>query len=445
LTQVSAITISGNNQTLITTGSTAPYSRIRDLTLRKLYLRDIILDRFVNVSTLIIKECSYRRGAQFLQASGSYELSLTMENNYPLDFILPNGTSTFTLSSVRYNSITLLEPRLNSSVLKALGNAQRPRSVTVRVGEYYRSDFVEYKNRAPTVWYLTIRNLRNLDVLPSKLFSEFDAIQTIVLEGTYVLNKADICPFFGTPIQGQRIEPTVTLDITQANKDSSNACARTYIMAINEKSQSTVKCPGTDTNDDCERWAAETEACDLVSFEKGCSDTVPTRVNVTRFYFEGSYVQRFLNAKGWLSSRGNSTNSKDDEKLDYRPIIGALVGLLAAITILTITIFCIRRFRRREANSYIPSAPVAEKEMPPSSYYMTHVSVATSKTSKSSSRALEKSFFPMQPTDEIAPPLYTPPSEAVASIAAYKVTSAPAGRRDSVSTHATHVYETLDP
>jgi hypothetical protein len=82
----------------------------------------------------------------------------------------------------------------------------------------------------------------------------------------------------------------------------------------------------------------------------------------------------------------------------------------------------------------------------PSGDDSTHLSIATSKTSKSSRYELQKSFFPpMQPHDEIAPPLYSAPSESVGSISAYKSPSAPPAPRDSVSTHATHIYETLDP
>ena len=367
-----------------------------------------------------------------------------MKNNIPLDAVLPDGNSAFINSTVRYKSITLIEPSLNSSCLKAISRAQRPTRVTVELGAYQTSDFEYYQGNAPIVWYLTVRNLRTLDVIPSKFFAQLDGLQSAVLAGPFQLRKANLCPFVGIPIQGDRSIPTVTLETSSANLDDSNPCARTYINAINALSQSSVECPEGNSKEACERWASETNGCGLVSYESSqCAGTVPSRGPTQRFYFNGSYVQQYLNAKSWRGTTTSSPGSKDDEKLDYRPIIGALVGLLVAITVLTVTIFCIRRFRRNEKAKNVPSVP-GEKQMPPSAYDMTHVSIATSKTSKSSARALEKSFFPVQPTDEIVPPLYTAPSEAVASVSPYHVASAPPGRRDSVATHATHVYETLD-
>jgi hypothetical protein len=88
------------------------------------------------------------------------------------------------------------------------------------------------------------------------------------------------------------------------------------------------------------------------------------------------------------------------------------------------------------------SAPAIEYK----TYDLTNVSIATSKSSKSSRYALERTFFPMQPNNEIAPPLYTSPSESARSVSAYNSPSAPPAPRDSISTHATtHVYETVDP
>ena len=412
--------------------------------MKSLSLSSKILDLFVNVSSLTIEQCSYGRGAQFLQSSNPVEIALTMRNNIPLDAVLPDGNLAFNNPVVRYKSITLIEPSLNSSGLRAIARAQRPLSVTVDFGDYYKSDFEDYQNHRPPVWFLTIRNLRTLDAIPSKFFAQADGLQRAVLVGTLRLRKADLCAFVGIPLQGDPSLPTVRLETSQVNLDDSDPCARTYINAINVRSQSTVECPGGNSKDDCERWASETNGCRLVSYESSqCSGTVPPGGPNHRFYFNGSYVQQYLDAKSWRGTTTSSPDSKGEEKLDYRPIIGALVGLLVAITVLTVTIFCIRRYRRNEKAKYIPSAP-GEKVMPPSSHDMTHVSIATSKTSKSSSRALEKSFYPVLPTDEIVPPLYTAPSEAVASVSPYRLASAPPGRRDSVSTHATHVYETLD-
>jgi len=412
---------------------------VNQLLLKSLYLYDQILYNLINLKQYSIETCQYNRTAQFLNSNRKNNISLTMQNNNPLDLILPNGPNAF-FGNLTYISITLIEPQLNSSCLAALS---RPSLTTLilKLGVYFNSDFNTWGANRPYVWYLTIDNIQTLDIFPSKFFNTIDPLHRVTLIGTFALQQQDICIFAGINILGDAIPPIVVLTSSQNPQNWSN-CAATYIQAINTMTGASVQCPPDNTCDDCAQWAQQTNQCSLISYENACPGITIT--NVKPFYYNSSYLNYFFQNHLWLNPPyPTPPPASNGDSMNIGAIIGAVCGLIIAIIILGITIFFIRRYRQNDATTNIRSKP-EEKYISPSSG-STNVSIATSKTSQSSRYALQKSFFPpMQPHDEVAPPLYTATSDAGGSRSAYQLPTAPPAPRDSISTHTTHVYETLD-
>jgi hypothetical protein len=415
---------------------------VNQLVLKNLYLYDQILYNIINLQEYSIETCLYNRTAQFLNSNRKNNISLTMQNNGPLDLILPNGANAF-LGNLTYISITLIEPQLNSSCLAALGRPSLSlMTLILKLGVYFNSDFNTWGANRPVVWYLTIDNIQTLDIFPSKFFNTIDPLHRVTLIGTFALRKQDICIFAGINILGDATPPIVVLSSSQNPQNWSN-CAATYTQAINTMTGASVQCPPDNTRDDCAQWAQQTNQCSLISSETACPGITIT--NVKPFYYNSSFLYYFFQNRLWLNRPTNSTPPpvSNGDSMNIAAIIGAVCGLLIAIIILGITIFFIRRYRQNDATTNIRSTS-EEKYIPPSSG-STNVSIATSKTSQSSRYALQRSFFPpMQPHDEVAPPLYTATSDAGGSRSAYQAPTAPSAPRDSISTHTTHVYETLD-
>jgi hypothetical protein len=416
---------------------------INQLSLQNLTLYDQL---FYNVSSLnvySIEQCTYNKTAKFLNSDRNYSLSLTMKNNNPVNLVLPNTPNTFDgLGNV--TSITLIEPNLNSSVLIAIKNSLRTSNLYLQLSVYYVSDFSTWQTTRPLIWQLTINNIPDLSIFPSRFFSTLDAIQQVTLQGAFGLEKSDICAFVGINIQPYPKPQIVILNSPEVNTNNWDQCADTYIRAINQQTTDPVYCPPDGTEEDCGQWCEETAQCNLVSYENACPGTIISNLN--NFRYNNSYLFLFFQQHGWLNQTMATTQPtiSQPSPLNIGAIVGAVCGLVIAIIILGTTVYCIYRNRHKDLPKTMFSTP--HGKYTPSGDDSTHLSIATSKTSKSSRYELQKSFFPpMQPHDEIAPPLYSAPSESVGSISAYKSPSAPPAPRDSVSTHATHIYETLDP
>ena len=439
---VSSIRISGNNHLLCVDGlDTTTYSTVKSLELKNLRLRDQILHKFPNLKDYSIEGCEYNRTAQFLKPIQYQNISLIMKNNNPLDRSLPNGDNAFA-GYQTLNSLTIVELNLDSTCLKAIKPTATPRTVVLELGTYFTLDFDDWILWRPVVWYLTINRVSSLDIFSPAFFNKLDALQQVTLQGTFPLPKNAICTFVGINTLNNRIPPMVILNSSVTASQDWNRCAATYVQAVNQKSMKDFRCPNDNTDDDCYKWAEETNKCELSSYEEKQCTGVINKEGVP-FSYKNSAFSNFVEKSGWKKpSTGSQKPAK--ESLNIGAIVGALCALLVAITILTLTLFFIRRRRQRNLAAPVPSAP--SEKYKPSSYDLSHVSIATSKSSKSSTRALEKSFFsPMQPNDQLAPPLYTASSESIAPLPAYKDVSRTRARRDSASTHATHVYETLDP
>jgi len=416
---------------------------VTQLSLKNLVLYDQILINFNNLQMYYIQGCQYNATSLFLNSTQTYTLSLIMVNNTPVNLVLPFGQNTF----AELGTLTTLivdEPSLNSSFLKQIKKLAYPSRLWLNLGQYYQSDMAAWANVKPLIWYLTIHNIGDLSIFPPIFFNNFDAITRVILKGTFNLKKSDICIFVGINIQSSSNYPPVILDCPTCSLNDWDDCATTYILAIDTSSTSGVICPPDNTYADCQRWANSAAQCDLVAYENSCG-YVQTYAN--NFFYNNSFLYKFFTQSLWLNGTGNQTGPSisKESSINIGAIIGAVCGLLVAITILTVTIYFIYQRRQKNSTKYLSSTP-AEKYKP-SANDQTHISIATSKSSKSSRYALEQSFFPaMQPNDEIAPPLYTAPSESVGSVSAYTLSpSAPPAPRDSVSTHATHLYETLDP
>ncbi|UJR28808.1 hypothetical protein I4U23_010032 [Adineta vaga] len=439
LKSVSSLFIFGNKHLLKVDSFQMPSSlNIRQLILRNLRLQDQILYNIMNLNEYIIEECEYNQGAQFLQSNQAYNISLIMKNNNPLDLVLPNGINAFN-GLQKYISITLIEPKLNSSCLKTIkGSKPGAKYLTLDLGNYTQSDFSDWKGNSPIVWYLTIRSIQDLNIFPSKFFNSIDSLQKLILQGTFTLKKSHLCIFVGINVPDSAELPLITLESPQ-NPQNWDRCADTYIKAINARTMADVKCSPDDTCEDCVRWSMETAQCSLVQYENSCSDS--TLIRVKPFYYNNSYLYYFFKNQSWLDRPANYTLVPKQDSVNMAAIIGAICGLLIAMIVLGLTIFCICRYRQKDKN--FVSSPAEKYKY--SSDDPSHVSIATSKTSQSSRAALQKSFFPpIQPNDEIAPPLYTAPSESARSTSVYNHPTAPPAPRDSISTHTTHVYETVD-
>ena len=434
--------ISGNNHVLtVDTVLTTSYNTVKRLGLKNLRLNNQILHKFPNLKEYSIEGCEYSRTAQFLKPVQYQNISLALKNNNPLDRSLPNGDEAFTGYQTLI-SLTIVEPNLDSTCLKAIKPTATPKTVVLELGSYLKTHFDDWILSRPVVWYLTINRLSSLAIFSPAFFNKLDALQQVTLQGAFTLPKDAICTFVGINTQNNRIPPLVILNSSATTSQDWNRCANTYVQAINQKSMKDVRCPNDNTDDDCEQWAEETKECELSSYEEKQCTGVINREGIP-FSYKNSALSTFFDKAGWKDPPAGS-QKPSKESLNIGAIVGALCALLVAIAVLTLTIFFIRRRRQKNLAPPVPSAP--EEKYKPSSYDLSHVSIATSKSSKSSSRPLEKSFFPpMQPNDQIAPPLYTAPSESIATLPAYKDVSGRRGRRDSASTHATHVYETLDP
>jgi len=444
LTSLTSITISGNNHSLVVNKTQMPLSiNVNQLSLKYLHLYDQILYNFTNLKEYSIEGCEYNQTAQFLNSNQNYKLSLEMINNNPLNSVLPNNANAFQGLGTLKN-LTLIEPNLNSSCLQAI-SISAPATILLELGSYQKTDFDEWvaNDKRPIVNSLTINNIKNLSIFSVKYFDSFDGLQNLVLQGSFELEKADLCIFTGITIQPPAEPTKVTLSSSKNPSSDWNECADTYIAAINQYSTNNVDCSQEGTYQDCQEWANATEQCDLISYENNCGGVIVNPNNP--FTYNNSYLYLFFQRQLWVNVTSSTRPPiPQGNSINIGAIIGALCGLLIAIIVLGLTIFCIYRNRQKDATKYMFSTP--GEKYGPSSHDPTHLSIATSKTSQSSRYAMQNSFFPpLQPNDEIAPPLYTAPSVAGGSVSPYNLPSAPPAPRDSISTHATHVYETLDP
>ncbi|CAF0715956.1 unnamed protein product [Adineta steineri] len=444
LKNISSIIISGNKHYLNVQQSqmASPISIYR-LALKNLRLYNQVLYNVNNLHEYLIEGCDYNKTAQFLNSNQDNNISLIMKNNNPLDLTLPNGENAFVVANVRFISITLNEPKLNSSCLNTIkGSKLNLITLVLNLGSYSADDFEDWKEENPYFWYLTIMNISTLDIFPSKFFNSLDALVQTTLQGTFSLEKNHICIFAGFPIPARPVSPLLTLSSSE-NPGDWDRCADTYIKAINQRSIENVQCPNENTCQDCANWSQYSQQCNFTKLENQCEDN--TRTTNNPFYYSNSYLYSFFQNCSWLDRPTCSavTPSSQPNSMNIGAIIGAVCGLIVAIAILGITIFYIYQSRRKQAAKNLEST---SKEKPGhSAYDSTNVSVATSKTSQSSRYALQHSFFPpIQPNDEIAPPLYTAPSESIAPTSPYNFPPVPSAPRDSISTHATHVYETVD-
>ncbi|CAF5223326.1 unnamed protein product, partial [Rotaria magnacalcarata] len=120
ITNIKSIMISGNNHFLIVTGTPMVlFDKVNRLSLKYLRLYDQILNYFPSLQVYSIAECQYNRTARFLISSTTYDLSLQMQNNILIDAVLPNNNAAFQ-NLTQLTSLTLIEPQLNSSCLKAI-------------------------------------------------------------------------------------------------------------------------------------------------------------------------------------------------------------------------------------------------------------------------------------------------------------------------------------
>ncbi|CAF1196165.1 unnamed protein product [Rotaria sordida] len=440
-TNITNITISGNDHDLIVNDTRMPlFIKTDRLSFKYLHLYDRMLDNFPTLKEFFIEGCRYNKTAQFLRSSNVYNISVDMRYNIPDDSSLPNHPETFK-DLQRLISLTLIEQKLNSSCLRAIKQQRKLSNLLLDLGSYSNSDFDDWMQDMPIVKYLTINNISDLNIFPSKFFNKLHAIEQIILKGRFNLKKEDICIF--TRINIQTYPKTPIIELNNEDKSKDDICANIYIQAINQITIEGIKCPPQDTCSDCERWANQAQQCDLTPYEETCRGETTDPGNI--FFYNESRLYGFFQNRSWLNRPTNSTKSPTGQagSVNIGAIIGATCGLLVAIVILATTIYCIYRSRQKDAAKNTSS--MQEGKYRRSSKDSAHVSIATSKSSKSSRYALEKSFFPsIQPNDEIAPPLYTAPSESVGSVSAYRLPPVPSAPRESVLTHTTHVYETVD-
>ncbi|CAF3791063.1 unnamed protein product [Rotaria magnacalcarata] len=335
-------------------------------------------------------------------------------------------------------SLTLIEPQLNSSCLKAITPNYGLNNLLLGLGSYAKSDFDYWISDLPRVQTLTINNISTLDIFASKFFNKLQRISQVKLTGGFQLEKKHICIFYRMNIQIPSTLPIVYLNNGQEAAEN-DPCANIYIKAINQRTTNNVQCPQANTCDDCRQWAKQAASCDLISYENNCAGDTSVVVNGNPFMYNGSYLYYFFQN---ISCATSPTPIGTSDSVNIGAIVGAVCGLLIALMILGITVFCV--YRSRQRNSTKSLSPLREEKYKSSSSDSTHVSIATSKSSKSSRYVLEKSFFPpIQSNDEIAPPLYTAPSESVGYLSNYRKSPVPSAPRASVSTHTTHLYETV--
>ncbi|CAF3385226.1 unnamed protein product [Rotaria socialis] len=439
ITNVKSIMISGNNHYLIVDGTPmVQFDKVTQLSLKYLRLYDQILDYFPSLQVYSIAECQYNRTAQFLISSRTFDLSLKMQNNIPIDSTLPNNAAAFQ-NLAQLTSLALIEPKLNSSCLQAIQTKNELNNLLLNLGSYAKSDFNSWITYKPLVQTLTINNISTLDIFASKFFNKFHRISQVKLKGGFTLEKKHICIFYRMNIQVPTVLPIVDLNNGQLAVGN-DPCADIYITAINQRTTNNVQCSPSNTCDDCKQWAKQAALCGLISYENNCAGDTSVVGNGNPFTYNGSYLYYFFQN---ISCATSPTVTGTSDSVNIGAIVGAVCGLLIALMILAITVFCIYRSRQRDSAKNLSS--LQEKKYKLSSSDSTHVSIATSKSSKSSRYVLEKSFFPpIQSNDEIAPPLYTTPSESVGYLSNYQMPPVPSAPRASVSTHTTHLYETLD-
>ncbi|CAF2147865.1 unnamed protein product [Rotaria magnacalcarata] len=438
ITNIKSIMISGNNHFLIVTGTPMVlFDKVNRLSLKYLRLYDQILNYFPSLQVYSIAECQYNRTARFLISSTTYDLSLQMQNNILIDAVLPNNNAAFQ-NLTQLTSLTLIEPQLNSSCLKAITPNYGLNNLLLGLGSYAKSDFDYWISDLPRVQTLTINNISTLDIFASKFFNKLQRISQVKLTGGFQLEKKHICIFYRMNIQIPSTLPIVYLNNGQEAAEN-DPCANIYIKAINQRTTNNVQCPQANTCDDCRQWAKQAASCDLISYENNCAGDTSVVVNGNPFMYNGSYLYYFFQN---ISCATSPTPIGTSDSVNIGAIVGAVCGLLIALMILGITVFCV--YRSRQRNSTKSLSPLREEKYKSSSSDSTHVSIATSKSSKSSRYVLEKSFFPpIQSNDEIAPPLYTAPSESVGYLSNYRKSPVPSAPRASVSTHTTHLYETV--
>ena len=442
LPNVTSITIVGNSHTLVADQTRMPpFIDVKELSLKGLTLNDQILYNIAKLQTYSIEECTYGQNSKILHASPPVNVVLVMKSNNPVDSVLPFRNRAFG-NGTNLIGLTLIEPRLNATSLQAVKRVTWPGIVFIRLGAYNREDMSNWKETAkPVLTDLTIENIPTLDIFPSGFFNGFTGINQLTLRGSFELEKSAICIFVAINKQERNFNTNVTLDSPfSRSSDDWNNCADTYVKAINYESMKNIECPSPNSYEACQKWASDTEKCNLISYENSCS--VKSERPSNNFFYNGSSLYYFFQRKLWLNSTAYPSIPKQDS-INIGAIIGAVCGLVVAAIILGLTIYCIRRNRRKHRSENVAAPQIQQYK--PSSHDKTHVSIATSKSSESSRYALEHSFFPVvQSKDEIAPPLYTAPSESVGAHSTYNGPSAPPAPRDSISTRATHVYETLD-
>lgn len=413
---------------------------INRLSLKRLRLYNQILFNFKNLTFYSIEQCTFNKTSSLLNATQTaVNMELEMKNNIPTDGILPYRSQAF-LALGTLTSLTLIEPQLNSTALNAIKYSLMSSTIIISLNSYQRSDVDSLADEKLMVKYLTIKNIATLNVFRDVFFNNFHALKQVTLQGNFVVDKAAIRIFVGIN-KGLTAEyPIVTLDTTQTPW---NTCTWMYITGINIKSISDVPCASDPTCQTCQRWYDDTVSCDLITYEKSYISLITEKLTENYYYYNSTLYYYFQSLSCLNLQSTQPPPAK--ESVHIGAIIGALCGLIVAAIILGLTVYFICRKRNQYPSENEPSAPQFKKIR--SSSDPSNVSIATSKTSKSSRYALEKSFFPaIQPNDEIAPPLYTAPSESVASTSNYRLPSAPAAPRDSISTHATtHFYETVDP
>ena len=85
----------------------------------------------------------------------------------------------------------------------------------------------ECKLCRPLVRYVTINNIKSLDIFVSKYFNGFDAIQTLILQGSFELDEDDLCIFTGITLQPGPNPTRVILNSSKISTDDWNQCANT--------------------------------------------------------------------------------------------------------------------------------------------------------------------------------------------------------------------------
>ena len=428
------------------------FSRTNRLSLKELRLHDRILDYFTHLEEYFIEKCEYNKTANFLQSSRNYRgLSLTMINNIPTDSVLPHDSEAFS-NLKKLFEITLIEPQLNSSSLLAIEDPTRPTILLLDLASYSMKDTYQWMNGdRPLVRELKIYNIRDLNIFRSRSFNRLDAIERVVLQGTFNLTKEDLCIFVGINIQQVITPPIIQLNSTCRLNDW-DPCAVTYIEAINAQPLEVNQCPENRMYNNCVEWAKVAEQCNLTYYEDQCSNN-PVNYTSNHFSYNGSKLQQIFET--FLSTTQTSLTTSitqinpttssipEDDSMNIGVIIGVVCGLIAAIIILATTVFCIYRYHQNESNTEFPF--VLNETIRGSASDLAHISIATSKTSKPSRYVAEKPFSPINTTiNEVVPPLYTPPSESADIVSPYIKPSAPPAHRDSISTRTTHVYEAVD-